>query len=163
MPTLASDSNAYRRSPRTPATRLRLEPFRMCSEVLLGAAEIFGGIDRQPQPGVAEGAQLSLRGELGKGGRLVGATFGKPRKRPGPEHVDAAADPALDCAALGEAGDPVTVELDDTEGRLRLRDSDRRRGSGRAVVCEQAREIHVEQLVAVQRQDVARLPPLRRG
>src|SRR5436309_15785723 len=108
----------------------------MRADVLLRAAEVFGGVDRQPEPNVAERTQLPLGGELGEGGRLVISPLRKTRERVFAEHVDAAADPAFDRAALGESANAVAVELDDAEGRPRLRDRDRRRGAGRAVVLE---------------------------
>src|SRR6185436_8226192 len=135
----------------------------MRADVLLGAPQVFGRVDRQPEPFVAEGAELPFRGELGERGRLVVAALRETRQRLLAEHVDAAADPAVDCPALRKTGDPVALELDDPERRLRVRDGDRCRGAVGAMALEQSREVDIEKLVAVQREDVAALPPLVRG
>src|SRR5919197_3157198 len=109
----------------------------MCAEVVLSAAQILGRVDRQPEAAVAKGAELSFSRELRKRRRLVVAALGEALQCLGPEHVDAAAHPAVDRAAFGEAGDPFALELDDAERRLRLRVRDRAGGPGRAVLAEQ--------------------------
>ena len=59
---------------------------------------------------------------------------------------------------LAEAGDRVVVvDVDDAERRAHLRDDDRRGRTARAVAFEQVAEVDAEQLVAVQREDRARL------
>src|SRR5438034_431319 len=129
----------------------------MRADVLLGLSQVLGGVDRQPESLVAEGAELPFRGELGERCRLVVAALRETSERLLAEDVDAAADPALDRPALREARDPAVVELDDPERRLRARDGDRRRGAVGTVGREQVREIDVDQLVPVQREDVAAL------
>src|SRR6266516_1959001 len=127
------------------------------ADVLLGLSQVLGGVDRQPESLVAEGAELPFRGELGERCRLVVAALREARERLLAEDVDAAADPALDRPALREARDPAVVELDDPERRLRARHGDRRRGAVGTVGLEQARKVDVDQLVAVEREDVAAL------
>src|SRR5436190_23741518 len=83
----------------------------MGANVLLGTAQVFGSVDRQPEALVAEGAELPFRGELGERCRLVVAALREARERLLAEDVDAAADPALDRPALREARDPAVVEL----------------------------------------------------
>src|SRR5438046_6004325 len=134
----------------------------MGANVLLGTAQVFGSVDRQPEALVAEGAELPFRGELGERCRLVVAALREARERLLAEDVDAAADPALDRPALREARDPAVVELDDPERRLRARDGDRRRGTVGTVGFEQPRKVDVDQLVAVQGKDVAALLALVR-
>src|SRR6266536_2121973 len=119
----------------------------MGANVLLGTAQVFGSVDRQPEALVAEGAELPFRGELGERCRLVVAALREARERLLAEDVDAAADPALDRPALREARDPAVVELDDPERRLRARHGDRRRGAVGTVGLEQARKVDVDQLV----------------
>src|SRR5262249_15801489 len=106
------------------------QPLRVRADVLLGPAQILGRLAGEPNPRVPERSELPLRSKLGKRGRLVVAALGEARESFLPEHVDAAADPALDRPALGEAADSVAVELDDAERRLRLRDRDRRGNAG---------------------------------
>src|SRR5436190_15880579 len=134
----------------------------MRADVLLGTAQVLGGVDSQPESLVAEGAKLPFRGELGERCRLVVAALRETSERVLAKNVDAAADPALDHPALREARDPPVVELDDPERRLRAGDGDRRRGAVGTVGREQAREIDVDQLVPVQREDVAALLALVR-
>src|SRR5438876_1323415 len=98
----------------------------MRADVLLGTAQVFGGVDRQPETLVAEGAELPFRGELGERCRLVVAALRETSERLLAEDVDAAADPALDRPALREARDPAVVELADPERPLRARAGDRR-------------------------------------
>src|SRR5262249_35574639 len=138
------------------------QPLRVRADVLLGPAQILGRVDGEPEPVVAERSELPFRSKLGKRGRLVVAALGEARESFLPEHVDAAADPALDRPALGEAADSVAVELDDAERRLRLRDRDRRGNAGVAMLRQQPCEVDVEQLIAVQGEDVAGLAPLSR-
>src|ERR1700675_685764 len=101
-----------------------------------------------------ESTELAFSGELGEGRRLVVALLGEALERLLAQDVDTAADPALHRPALRKAGHTIGVELDDAEGRLRSRDGNRGRGAVRAVVLDQAGEVDVEQLVAVQRQDI---------
>src|SRR5512133_1923780 len=134
----------------------------MRADVLLGLSQVLGGVDRQPESLVAKGAKLPFRGELGERCRLVVAALRETSQRVLAEDVDAAADPALDRPALGEARDPAVVELDDPERRLRARNGDRRRGTVGTVGLEQPRKVDVDHLVAVQREDVAALSALVR-
>src|SRR5439155_10561872 len=135
----------------------------MRAEVLLRAAEILRCVHGEPQPFVPEGPELALGRKLRERGRLVVAPLREASERLFAEYVDAAADPGLDRSALGEAGDPIVVELDDAERRRRLRDRDRRGCAARAVSSKQGREVEIEQLVAVEREHVVGLLPLRRG
>jgi hypothetical protein len=108
---------------------------------------------------MAEGAEPASLRERGEGGRLVVAALRQAGERLLAEDVDAAADPVREEPRLLEAGDPVVLaQLDDPEGRARMRHRDRRGGPRRAVPVEERREVDVEQLVAVQRVDVAFLP-----
>ena len=59
--------------------------------------------------------------------------------------------------------DVVVVDLDDAERRLRLRDGDRRGAAARPVRGEQRVEVDVDELVAVQREDVAAPDAAARG
>src|SRR4051812_10529523 len=142
---------------------LRLKPLRVLGEVLLGAPQVLRRVDGQPQPLVTESGQAALGGELWEGRRLVVAALGEARERLVSEHVDAAADPALDRPAFREAGDVLSLELDHAERRLRLRDRNRRRGPVGAMLVEQRGEIDIEELVSVQPEDVGVLPALLRG
>src|SRR5205823_2500418 len=77
---------------------------------------------------------------------------------------DAAVHPVRDAACLPEGGHEIVLaDVDEPERRGRPRDRDRRRGAAARVVREQGLEVDVEELVAVQREDVARLAPLLRG
>src|SRR6476646_478737 len=134
----------------------------MRADVLLGKAQVFRGVDRQPQSLVAKGAELPFRCELGKRCRLVVAALRETSERVLAEDVDAATDPALDRPALREASNPAVVELHDPERRLRACDGDSRRGAVGTVGREQPWEIDVDQLVPVQREDVAALLALVR-
>ena len=62
---------------------------------------------------------------------------------------------------LEPAHDVVVVDVDEAELRLRLRDGDRRERTARPVGGQQRREVDVDELVAVQREDVALLRPER--
>ena len=57
----------------------------------------------------------------------------------------------------------VLVELDDAERRARLRHGDRRGRVVRRWCVEELPEVEVDELVAVQREDRALLPPVRGG
>src|SRR2546425_11382809 len=107
-----------------------------------------------------ESTELAFSGELGEGGRLVVALLGETVERLLAQNVDAAADPALHRPALRKACDAIGVELNDAERRLRPGDGNRGRRAVCAVMREQTREVDVEQLVAVQRQDIAGLAAL---
>src|SRR5205085_6515555 len=135
----------------------------MRAEVLLRAAEILRCVHGEPEPFVPEGPELALGRKLRERGRLVVAPLREASERLFAEHVDAAADPAFDRSALGEAGDAIVVELDDAERRPRLCDRDRRGCAARAVSSKQGREVEIEQLVAVECEDVAALLPPGRG
>ena len=80
------------------------------------------------------------------------------------EHVVAAVDPVRHAPGLLEAADDVVVvDLHEPELRLGLCDRDRRERATGTMCGEQRAEVDVDELVAVQRQDVAALlPPLRR-
>src|SRR5436190_4633987 len=134
----------------------------MRADVLLGTAQVLGGVDSQPESLVAEGAKLPFRGELGERCRLVVAALRETSERVLAEDVDAAADPALDRPALRETRDPAVVELDDPDPRLRARDGDRRGGTVGTAGFEQPRKVDVDQPVAVQGKDVAALLALVR-
>src|SRR5204863_3238635 len=54
--------------------------------------------------------EFCFGGQLREGGRLVIAPFRKTCERLFAEHVDAAADPAVDRAALREARDALVLE-----------------------------------------------------
>src|SRR5206468_12272368 len=78
------------------------------------------------------------------------------------EHVDAAADPlSLELRCLAEAGHPLALEVDDPERRPKRDDRDRRRGAGRPLRLEQPAEVDVDELVAVQGEDLTRLTARR--
>src|SRR5439155_3247108 len=80
------------------------------------------------------------------------------------EDVDAAVDPVRDPATFAETLDDVAVaQIDDAERRFRPRHSHRRRAARLPVAREQGTEVDVDQLVAVERVDVALLAPLARG
>src|SRR5206468_3877030 len=65
-------------------------------------------------------------------GRLVVAALREPRQRLLAEHVDAAADPMpFELRRLAEAGDDVSVEIDDAEARAQRDHRDRRRRTAR--------------------------------
>ena len=66
-------------------------------------------------------------------------------------------------ASLEALDDVVLAEVDDAERRLRPRDRDGRRGARLAMPLEQRLEVDLDELVAVQREDVAALVPLARG
>ena len=107
-------------------------------------------------------AQASLGGELREGGRLVVAALREALERLLAEDVDAAADPLVEPRRLAKAGDQVVVEVDHAERRAQRDDRDRRGRGALAVEAQQGREVDVDQLVAVQREQVALLAPRRR-
>ena len=80
------------------------------------------------------------------------------------ERVDAAADPNRKLRGLLEARDEIVLaQLDEAERRARVRDDDRGGGTRLPVASQQRREVDVDQLVAVEREDVARLAASRGG
>ena len=129
-----------------------------CGDVLVGAPELLRRVHGQPQARVAVRAQRALGGELREDRRLVVALLGEALDRGGGQHVDAAVDPVRHPRHLVEAGHDVVVgEIDLPELRRRLRDGDRRCRPARAMPRQQRREIDVDELVAVHREDVAAL------
>src|SRR3954451_22057628 len=79
------------------------------------------------------------------------------------EGVDAATDPLVESRRLAEACHQVVVEVDYAEGRAQRDDGDRRGGASFPVEGEQLREVDVNQLVAVEREQVTLLTPRPRG
>ena len=121
----------------------------------------FGVFTVSHRPSCRYAPQPTLGGELREGSRLVVATVGEAPDRLGREHVDAAVHPVRIVAGLREPRDDVVVsDLDDGEPRSRTRDRNRCRRSTLTVPAEQRGEIDVDQLVAVQRVDVACLRAL---
>ena len=144
------------------STRPRREPLRMRLDVLGRRSQLLRRVDREPEARVAEGAQAALGRELGEGRRLVVAPLGEPLDRFFGEDVVAAVDPVRHAAAFAEpAHEVVVVDVDEAELRLGLGDGDRRERASRPVSGEQAGEVDVDELVAVQGIDVALLVPER--
>src|SRR3954465_2096844 len=153
--------------PREPTTlRLRTRaprPLRVLREVLLRDTEVLGRVDRQPDPLVAQGVQPALRCQLGERRRLVVALLGQPLERLVTEDVDAATHPLVEPRRFPKAGPAVVVEVDHAEGRAQRHDGDRRRRLALVVQRQQLREVDVDELVAVQREQLAGLPTGLRG
>ena len=92
------------------------------------------------------------------------ASLGQARERLLAEHVDARVDPVRELRRLAEAGDEIAVgEVDDPERGVDLRDDDGRGAAVGAVRVEEAAQVDVEQLVAVQRVDGPLLRAMRSG
>src|SRR6478609_11139963 len=77
-------------SSRRPAPRA---PVGMPAHELLGAAQVFRRVDRQPDAVVAVTAELALGRELGKGALLVIALLGQPFERLRPKCIDTGVHP----------------------------------------------------------------------
>src|SRR4029079_4825803 len=145
-------------------TTLRLPgPPGVFGEVLARHPQVFRRVDGEPDALVPERAQAPSGRELRERARLVVAALGEALERLFAEHVDAAADPLVEARGLSESGDEVVVEGDHTEGRAQGDDGDGRGRLALAMQRQQLRKVDVDQLVAVQREDVSLLAPgLRR-
>src|SRR5438876_6477361 len=140
------------------------EPLRIRGDLLLRAAEVLRRVDGQPEPLVPEGAEAAFGDELRERRRLVVAPLGEPLERLLAEDVDAGVDPVGNSARLPEARDDVVgAQVDQAERRRRPGDRDRRRSAAALVACAESDEVDVEELVPVQREHVAGLPPRARG
>src|SRR5206468_11319826 len=88
--------------------------------------------------------------------RLVVAAFGKTLDRLRREHVVAAVHPERDLAAFAKAAHDIRfVDVDEPELRPGARDSDRCERAAPAMCSEQRREVDVDELVAVEREQVS--------
>src|SRR5215217_4288400 len=135
---------------------------RLRGHGLLRLPQILGRVHGQPEPCVAKRVDASLASELRKGRVLVVATLGQTLDGLLAEDVDAAADPVGQLGRLAESRDDVVVaEVDDPERRLERRDGDRRCRARLPVAGKYRAEVEVDQLIAVQREDLSRLLPER--
>src|SRR5262249_57370800 len=104
------------------------------------------------------------RGQLGERALLVIAPLRETVDRLLAQDVHTGVHPLVEDRRLTEPGDPaVLLQVDDAERRAHLRDDDRPRRRRARVFVEQRPEVDVEELVAVQREAGAVLPPPRRG
>ena len=137
----------------------------MLRHVLVGAAELLRRVHRQPEARVPERRAASPRPRArGRSSSRDRPSRGSASTAPGREHVDAAVDPVR--ARCETSWKPVTTS---SSVRSTWPNCDGGRATvtvaaapARAVPLEQAVEVDVDELVAVQRQNVAVLQPRSR-